>query len=70
MNLQKFIQNIPLDKLQHLAVGVFYSVFIPIFYLAFGFTGALIAFCLGTILNLYKEIYHDYYKKKGKLIII
>ena len=65
MSLQKFIQNIPLDKKEHLVLGVIYSSLIPLGGL-FGVYGALIGFAIGTYLVLWKELWYDLHKKKGK----
>ena len=65
MSLQKFIQNLPLDKKEHIIVGVVYSALIPLFVLFFGDLGGLIGFLIGTGLNLWKEIWHDKIEQKG-----
>ena len=62
---KNFIENIAIDKLRHLAVGVLYSILIPLLAIFFGFSGAFIGLVIGTFLNLYKEIYHDMYQGKG-----
>lgn len=63
MSLQKIIQKIPLDKKEHLVLGVIYSCLIPLGAL-FSIYGALIGFLIGTCLVLWKELWHDLYKKK------
>jgi len=65
MSLQRFIQNLPLDKKEHLVLGIVYSILIPLGGVLFGLFGALVGLAIGTFLNLYKELYHDLYKKKG-----
>jgi len=65
MGLKKFIQNLALDKKEHVLVGVVYSALIPLFGFLFGGIGALFGFLLGTFLNLWKEIYNDFYRGKG-----
>lgn len=65
MNLQKFIQNLPLDKKEHIVLGVIYSlIMFPLSFL-FGNIGLIIGFSIGTFLVLYKELYIDWYKKQG-----
>ena len=63
--IKRFIENIAIDKLRHLAIGVLYSLLIVIGGV-FGVYGAIIGFIIGTILNAYKEIYHDKIQGKGK----
>jgi len=63
--MKNWIQNLPLDKKEHVLVGVIYSALIPILGFLFGGIGALFGFLLGTFLNLWKEIYNDFYKGKG-----
>ena len=65
MSLQKFIQNLPLDKKEHIIVGVVYSALIPLFVLFFGDLGGLVGFLIGTTLNTWKEIWHDKIEQKG-----
>lgn len=65
LKLQKWIQALALDKKEHNVLGVVYSLPIPILGLLFGGIGALIGFMIGTALNLWKEIYNDFYKEKG-----
>ena len=65
LKLQKWIQGLALDKKEHNVLGVIYSLPIPILGLLFGGIGALIGFMIGTALNLWKEIYNDFYKEKG-----
>ena len=77
MSLQTKIQNLPLDKKEHVIVGVAYSILIPLFCLIglfisqftqvtdFTFWGATLGFCIGTYFNLWKELYNDKYKKRG-----
>ena len=64
MSLQKFIQNIPLDKKEHLVLGVIYSTLIPLGG-TFGVFGALSGFGIGLFLILWKEIWHDWRLAKG-----
>lgn len=63
--MKKWIQNLPLDKKEHIIVGVIYSAFIPLFAFLFGGIGAFFGFMLGTFFNVWKEIYNDFYKGKG-----
>jgi len=63
--MKNWIQNLPLDKKEHVLVGVIYSALIPILGFLFGGIGALFGFLLGTFLNLWKEIYNDFYRGKG-----
>ena len=63
--MKNWIQNLPLDKKEHVIVGVIYSVLIPLFALLFGGIGAFLGFLIGTFLNVWKEVYNDYYKGKG-----
>jgi hypothetical protein len=63
--MKKWIQNLPLDKKEHVIVGVIYSVLIPLLGLFFGGIGAFLGFLIGTFLNVWKEIYNDHYKGKG-----
>ena len=65
MSLKEIIKSIPLDKKEHIVVGVVYSSLIPILSLLFGGVGAIIGFGIGTVLNLYKEVYHDFEQEKG-----
>ena len=62
--LQKSIQNLGLDKKEHVIVGVIYSIFIVLGGI-FGIYGAIIGFTIGTFLNLWKEIWNDKIQKKG-----
>lgn len=64
MSLKELIHSLPLDKKEHIVVGVVYSALIPILGL-FGSSGAFAGFLIGTFLNLYKEIYHDFIQGKG-----
>lgn len=64
--IKKFIESIAIDKLRHLAIGVLYSILIPLLAIFFGFSGAFIGLVIGTFLNLYKEVYHDMCEGKGK----
>jgi hypothetical protein len=64
--IKSFIESIPLDKLRHLAIGVLYSILIPLLALLMDLNGALIGFIIATLLNTYKEIYHDLYEGNGK----
>lgn len=64
MSLQKFIQNIPLDKKEHLVLGVIYSVLIPLGGF-FGVFWAIVGFVIGVLLVLWKEIWNDWRLKKG-----
>ena len=64
--IKRFIESIPLDKLRHLAIGVLYSILIPLLALLMDLNGALIGFIIATLLNTYKEIYHDLYEGNGK----
>lgn len=64
MNLQKWLNNVGLDKKHHMILGVGYSALIPLGAL-FGFYGALFGFLLGTYLVLWKELWNDWYKKRG-----
>ena len=64
--IKRFIESIPLDKLRHLAIGVLYSILIPLLALLMDLNGALIGFTIGTLLNTYKEVYYDLYEGKGK----
>lgn len=65
LKLKKWIQKLALDKKEHNLLGVVYSLPIPILGFLFGGTGALIGFLIGTSLNLWKEMYNDFYKEKG-----
>lgn len=66
MNLQKFIQKLPLDKKEHVILGLIYGI-VLVFSVAFlklwwlTFCGFLIA----TLLNTWKELIHDWKKGKG-----
>ena len=64
--IKRFIESIAIDKLRHLAIGVLYSILIPLLALLMGFSGALIGLAIGTLLNAYKEVYHDLYQGKGQ----
>ena len=64
--IKHFIESIPIDKLRHLAIGVLYSTLIPLLALLMDLNGALIGFTIGTLLNTYKEVYHDLYEGNGK----
>lgn len=68
--IKRFIESIAIDKLRHLAIGVLYSILIPLLALLVGFYGALIGFIIGTLLNAYKEVYHDFYEKKGNAEVL
>ncbi len=63
--MKKWIQNLDLDKKEHVIVGVIYSILIPLFALLFGGIGAFLGFMIGTFLNVWKEVYNDFYKGKG-----
>ena len=63
--MKQWIQNLALDKKEHIIVGVIYSIFIPLFAYFFGGIGAFFGFMLGTSLNVWKEVYNDFYKDKG-----
>ena len=63
--MKKWIQNLDLDKKEHVIVGVIYSILIPLFGLLFGGIGAFLGFMIGTFLNVWKEVYNDYYKGRG-----
>lgn len=63
--MKKWIQNLGLDKKEHIIVGVVYSVLILLFGYLFGGIGAFFGFMVGTSLNVWKEIYNDFYKEKG-----
>jgi hypothetical protein len=63
--MKKWIQNLDLDKKEHIIVGVIYSAFIPLFGFLFGGIGAFFGIMLGTFFNVWKEIYNDFYKGKG-----
>ena len=58
MSLQKFIQSIPLDKKDHVLLGIIIGF--PLVML-FGWVGGLV----GIILVGAKEIIHDWLLKKG-----
>ena len=58
MSLQKFIQSIPLDKKDHIILGIIIGF--PLVML-FGWVGGLV----GIILVGAKEIIHDWLLKKG-----
>ena len=64
--MKKWIQDLDLDKKEHVIVGVIYSVLIPFFGLLFGGIGAFLGFLIGTFLNVWKEVYNDFYKGRGK----
>ena len=49
--MKNWIQNLPLDKKEHIIVGVIYSAFIPLFAFLFGGIGAFFGFMLGTFFN-------------------
>lgn len=68
--IKRFIESIAIDKLRHLAIGVLYSILIPLLALLMGFSGALIGFAIGTLLNAYKEIYHDMHQGKGNAEVL
>ena len=70
MSLQKLIQNLPLDKKEHIIVGVVYSALIPILCLFFGDLGGLVGFLIGTGLNLWKEIWNDKISKRGNAEVL
>ena len=63
--MKNWIHNLPLDKKEHIIVGVIYSALIPLLAFLFGDIGALFGFLLGTFFNVWKEIYNDFYKGKG-----
>ena len=63
--MKKWIQDLDLDKKEHVIVGVIYSILIPLFGLLFGGIGAFLGFLIGTFLNVWKEIYNDHYKGRG-----
>lgn len=58
MNLQKFIQKIPLDKKDHIILGIIIGF--PLVML-FGWVGGLV----GIALVGAKEVAHDWLQKKG-----
>ena len=63
--MKEWIQNLGLDKKEHIIVGVVYSALILLFGYLFGGIGAFFGFMLGTSLNVWKEVYNDFYKDKG-----
>lgn len=63
--IKRFIQNLALDKKEHIIVGVIYSIMIIIGGFILGDIGSWIGFFIGTFLNLYKEIWHDWRQGKG-----
>jgi hypothetical protein len=65
MGLKKLIQDLPLDKKEHIIVGVVYSALIPILFLLFDSIGGSVGFLIGTGLNIYKEVWHDKIQQKG-----
>ena len=65
MGLKKFIQNLDLDKKEHIVVGVVYSALIPILGFLFGGIGAFIGLAIGTGFNVWKEIYNDFIRQRG-----
>tara|TARA_R110002012_G_scaffold306291_1_gene510917 strand:- start:120 stop:389 length:270 start_codon:yes stop_codon:yes gene_type:complete len=70
MSLKGLIQNLPLDKKEHIIVGVVYSALIPLLGLFFGNIGGLVGFLIGTGLNLWKEIWNDKISKKGNAEVL
>ncbi len=64
--MKKWVQNLNLDKKEHIVLGVIYSALIPLLALLFGGIGAFLGFLIGTFLNVWKEIYNDHYKGRGK----
>jgi len=70
MSLKDLIQNLPLDKKEHIVVGVVYSALIPILCLFFGNIGGLVGFLIGTGLNLWKEIWNDKISKRGNAEVL
>jgi len=65
MKLKKLIQNLALDKKEHIVVGVVYSALIPILGFLFGEVGAFIGLVIGTSFNVWKEIYNDFIRQRG-----
>lgn len=73
MSLQKFIQRLPLDKKDHVILGVILSVFVVLgglvclsFYGDFGmFIGSTIGFIFSIGFAGGKEVIHDWLQKKG-----
>ena len=65
MGLKKFIQNLDLDKKEHIVVGVVYSALILILGFLFGEVGAFIGLVIGTSFNVWKEIYNDFIRQRG-----
>ena len=65
MGLKKFINNLDLDKKEHVLVGVVYSALIPLFGFLFGGIGAFIGLVIGTSFNVWKEIYNDFIRQRG-----
>ncbi len=66
MGLKKMIQGMALDKKEHIVIGVLYSSLIPFLAILFGDVGAFVGVYIGTTLNLYKELYNDFFRKKGR----
>jgi hypothetical protein len=64
MSLQKFIQNIPLDKKEHIVLGVIYSLLMVLGGF-FGSYGVYIGFAIGTALNVWKEVWNDWRNGNG-----
>jgi len=65
MGFKKFIKDLPLDKKEHVLVGVVYSALIPLFGFLFGEVGAFIGLAIGTSFNVWKEIYNDFIRQRG-----
>lgn len=77
MALKEFIQKLPIDKKEHIVLGVIYSILIPIFSIIgafadlilstnkFSIIGAIFGFLVGSVLNLYKELWNDLVQNKG-----
>tara|TARA_R110002012_G_scaffold146789_1_gene305090 strand:- start:859 stop:1128 length:270 start_codon:yes stop_codon:yes gene_type:complete len=70
MSLKELIQKLPLDKKEHIIVGVVYSALIPLLGLCFGNIGGLVGFLIGTGLNLWKEIWNDKISKRGNAEVL
>lgn len=71
--IKKIVDSIPDDKKDHIVVGCIYAVFISpsaiVGYFLADIIGmfffASMCFVLGTYFNIYKEVYHDWYKEQG-----
>ena len=79
--IKEFIENLPDDKRKHVVLGQIMASFITPMVLIVGFAfyfllpievliefiffTATFVFIIGTLLNAWKEIIHDFYQEKG-----